>query len=73
MVKPRRRWLIGLGALLIAVAVIAAVPAIRTPALRGAGWASVAVWTDPDKYFSVHVLSLGDEAVDACAVKPARR
>ena len=24
---------------------------------RGAGWAPLAVWTDPDNYFSVHVLS----------------
>jgi hypothetical protein len=38
---PRRRWLLVLGAALVAVAVIAAVPAIRTPALRGAGWALV--------------------------------
>lgn len=28
---------------------------------RGAGWTSLAVWTDPDKYFSVHALSLRDE------------
>lgn len=25
---------------------------------RGAGWSPVAVWTDPDQYFSVHVLTL---------------
>ena len=37
----RRRWLLVLGVMLVAVAVIAAVPAIRTPALRGAGWALV--------------------------------
>jgi dimethylhistidine N-methyltransferase len=28
---------------------------------RGAGWAPTAVWTDPKKYFSVHVLTLKDE------------
>jgi dimethylhistidine N-methyltransferase len=28
---------------------------------RGAGWAPVAVWTDPDGYFSVHALALRDE------------
>jgi dimethylhistidine N-methyltransferase len=28
---------------------------------RGAGWTTVAVWTDPDKYFSVHALSLRGE------------
>ncbi len=25
---------------------------------RGAGWSPVAVWTDPDQYFSVHALTL---------------
>jgi L-histidine Nalpha-methyltransferase len=39
---------------------------------RGAGWMPVATWTDPDSYFSVHVLSLRDEAVDACMVTPAK-
>jgi len=24
--------------------------------VRGAGWAPVTVYTDPDQYFSVHVL-----------------
>jgi dimethylhistidine N-methyltransferase len=33
---------------------------------RGAGWSPVAVWTDPDRYFSVHVLSLRDEPPDGC-------
>jgi dimethylhistidine N-methyltransferase len=28
---------------------------------RGAGWSPVAVWTDPKKYFSVHVLTLKEE------------
>jgi L-histidine Nalpha-methyltransferase len=28
---------------------------------RGAGWMPTAVWTDPKKYFSVHVLTLKDE------------
>ena len=40
---------------------------------RGAGWAPVAVWTDPDSYFSVHALSQRDGSVDACTVKPANR
>jgi L-histidine N-alpha-methyltransferase len=40
---------------------------------RGAGWAPVATWTDPDSYFSVHVLSLRDEAPEASALKPAKR
>jgi dimethylhistidine N-methyltransferase len=29
---------------------------------RGAGWTTAAVWTDPNGYFSVHVLRLQDEA-----------
>jgi hypothetical protein len=37
----RRRWLLALCALLIAVAVVAAIPATRTAALRSAGWALV--------------------------------
>jgi len=36
---------------------------------RGAGWSSAAVWTDPDNYFSLHVLSLRDEP----AAKPTER
>ena len=28
---------------------------------RGAGWSPTAVWTDPQKYFSVHVLTLRNE------------
>ena len=39
---------------------------------RGAGWAPVAVWTDPDSYFSVHALRLEGDVIDACAVKPKR-
>ena len=31
---------------------------------RGAGWTTVAVWTDADKYFSVHALRLQDEPAD---------
>jgi L-histidine Nalpha-methyltransferase len=31
---------------------------------RGAGWAPLAVWTDANRYFSVHVLSLRDEPAD---------
>ncbi len=27
---------------------------------RGAGWTPVAVWTDADKYFSVHALAFED-------------
>ena len=30
---------------------------------RGAGWTPTAVWTDPDNYFSVHVLSAARQAV----------
>jgi dimethylhistidine N-methyltransferase len=30
---------------------------------RGAGWAPLAAWTDADNYFSVHVLTLRNEAV----------
>ena len=37
----RRRWMVVLGAVSIAVAVIAAVPATRTSTLRSAGWALV--------------------------------
>ena len=39
---------------------------------RGAGFTPLAVWTDPDGYFSVHALSLRDEMPDSCVVKPAR-
>ena len=40
---------------------------------RGAGWTPTAVWTDPDNYFSVHVLSLRIEASDVCVVSPLER
>jgi dimethylhistidine N-methyltransferase len=35
---------------------------------RGAGWTPLAVWTDPKKYFSVHVLRLRDVLADGPAV-----
>ena len=40
---------------------------------RGAGWTPAAVWTDPDNYFSVHVLTLRTEAPDVCVVNPLER
>lgn len=52
---PRRRWLLVLGAMLIAVAVSAAVPAIRTPALQGAGWALVV--NDPIQAADIIVIT----------------
>lgn len=41
MAGRRRRWTLLLCALLIGVAVVAVVPALRTPTLRSAGWALV--------------------------------
>ena len=57
---PRRRWLLVLGAMLIAVAVIAAVPAIRTPALQGAGWALVV--NDPIQPADIIVITADSDA-----------
>ena len=38
---------------------------------RGAGWTPVAVWTDPDKKFSVHALRLQSDADDGSGGKNA--
>jgi dimethylhistidine N-methyltransferase len=35
---------------------------------RGAGWTPVAVWADPDNYFSVHAMTLREEPKGARAV-----
>jgi len=40
-VVGRRRWTLGIGAVLAAGAVVSAVPALHTPLLRTAGWALV--------------------------------
>jgi dimethylhistidine N-methyltransferase len=40
---------------------------------RGAGWTPTALWTDPDNYFSVHVLHLRAEQPDVCVVSPLER
>jgi dimethylhistidine N-methyltransferase len=37
--------------------------------VRGAGWTTTAVWTDRERYFSVHALSLREEPLDGRAGK----
>jgi dimethylhistidine N-methyltransferase len=39
---------------------------------RGAGWSSVAVWTDSDRFFSVHALRSAPETTDAKNANPLK-